>query len=68
MAIKWKTERQIYIEKRMPEILIELTSSDWKTIKYQEGALSEEEFEAHKIERQSLREEYNALELELGAL
>lgn len=56
------------IERRMQDIRTELTQSDWKTIKYAEGSLSEEDYQIHITERASLRDEYNTLELELALL
>lgn len=52
-------------EHRMQEILMLLQAGDYKTIKYAEGAYSEEEYAPIKAERQALRLEYNALEVEL---
>lgn len=52
----------------MQEIRTELLEGDWKTIKYIEGVLSEEDFAIHKNERQSLRDEYNLIEIELDVL
>lgn len=52
------------IETRMQEITQELSASDWKTIKYMEGGLSEEDYIVHKADRARLRDEYNTLEEE----
>lgn len=60
-----KQERIAEIRKRMEDIKTTLASMDYKTIKYVEGNLTEEEFTVHKAKKLTLREEYSALEAEL---
>ena len=56
------------IENRLQEIRAELSQGDWKTIKHQEGGLSDKDWEAHTAKRASLRDEFNKLEYELKSL
>jgi phage-related protein len=56
------------IENRLQEIRAELAQGDWKTIKHQEGGLSEKDWEVHTSKRASLRSEFNKLELEFKTL
>ena len=53
------------INQRMQEIVQELNSTDWKTVKYMELGQFDEEYEEHIAHRQALRDEYNALEAQL---
>lgn len=63
-------KQRIIAEKRarMVAIQAELDAKDYKTIKYVEGALTEEEFQLHKAEKIALRTEYDTLEQEVAAL
>lgn len=63
-----KQQRISEIQNRMSEIVSELNSTDWKTIKFIEGELSEDDFNSHKQTRSDLRLEYNTLETELSDL
>ena len=56
------------IEHRMHEIKIELALSDYKTMKFIDGALSQEEYEPIRLVRIALRAEYNLIEAELETL
>lgn len=56
------------IEQRLQAITQELKEQDYKTLKYIEGDLSEEEFITHKTHKNALREEYNTLEDELSSI
>lgn len=47
------------------QLKVELSKLDYKTIKYIEGALSEEEFEEVKAQKQQMRNRINELEEEL---
>lgn len=53
------------INQRMQEIVQELNSTDWKTVKYMELGQFDEEYEEHIAHRQALRDEYNELEAQL---
>lgn len=61
-----KQERESFVRRRMDEIKVELSQTDYLTMKFIEGELSDEEYEPHKAHRASLREEYNRLENELS--
>lgn len=61
-----KQQRVSEIQQRLQEILAELQKTDYKAIKFAEGIYTEEEYAETKLARQNLRDEYNALELELG--
>ena len=63
-----KQQRVMEIQERMREIEVELRESDWRTVKFIEGALPEADFNPHKIHRVDLRSEYNAIETELKNL
>lgn len=58
----------IEIRNRMNAILVQLSESDWKTIKYIEGNLSIEEFNQHISLKTELRNEYNILEEQFNNL
>lgn len=60
--------RILEIQNRISEIRVLLSKTDYKTTKYIEGSLSEEEFSVHKSEREELRAEYRSLEEELFLL
>ena len=67
--------RKIEKEKTLEHKRVELNSFknniaqiDYKTIKYIEGELTEEEFELHKIEKQTLRKKIKELETEIEEL
>ena len=68
LALEQEQLRKTEIEKRLQEIKHELEQSDWKSIKYIEGAISEDDFIEHKLHREELRQEYNSLELELNPI
>lgn len=53
---------------RMSEILELLKSMDYKTHKFIDGEISESDFEIVKLTRVNLRNEYNAIELELNSV
>lgn len=55
------------ISERIETLKIELASTDYKAIKYAEGWLTEEEYAPIKAQRQSIRDEINALEAEAQA-
>lgn len=54
--------------KRIKYLKYLLKSTDYKTSKYVEGALSEEEFAELKVQKQAWRDEINVLEAEIEAL
>ena len=56
------------IPERQMEIRTELHQSDHKALQFNEGWITEEEFEPIRLERQALREEYRALESELKSI
>lgn len=56
------------IQNRMKDIENEYKSLDYKTIKYIEGQLTEDEWQVHLYNKTLLREEYDALEEELGGI
>jgi hypothetical protein len=56
------------IERRLQEIRAELQSTDYKAIKFAEGAYTEAEYASTKSQRTALRAEYNELEAELATL
>ena len=58
-------QRVSEIQQKMSDIVQELNASDWKTVKYMELGVFDDEYDQHIIYRNSLRELYNALELEL---
>lgn len=45
-----------------------LTQSDYKALKHADGALTDEEYESTRLERQELRDKINALEWELEGI
>lgn len=45
-----------------------LTSTDYKALKHADGALTDEEYEETRLERQELRDKINALEWELEGI
>lgn len=45
-----------------------LAQSDYKALKHADGALTDEEYEPIRLERQELRDKINALEDELAEL
>ena len=49
-------------ESRITELKSKLASTDYKAIKFAEGALTEEEYAEIKTQRQSWRDEINRLE------
>ena len=56
------TKHHITLKKR------EIAAGDYKTTKYTEGKLTEEEFTTHCVEAQAIREEINQLEAKRDAL
>jgi len=60
--------RKFEIQQRLQDITIELKETDYKAIKFSEGHYTAEEYQPILDERQALRDEYNALELELAEL
>ena len=60
--------RKVEIKQRLQSIKGELAQTDYKAIKYAEGAYTEEEYLPIKQERQALRDEYNDLEKEFETL
>ena len=50
------------LDNRISLLKTSLASTDYKTIKYIEGKLTEEEFEANNAKRQAWRDEINRLE------
>ena len=60
--------RLFEIPQRQQEILIALRETDYKAIKFAEGHYTAEEYQPILDERQALRDEYNALKLELAEL
>jgi len=60
--------RLFEIQQRLQEIIIKLKETDYHTLKFIEGDLTEETFQPFKELRHKLRLEYNQLEAELAAL
>ena len=56
------TEQEKYF--RIQYLKLQLTSTDYKAIKYAEGQISEAEYTSVKAQRQSWRDEINKLEEE----
>lgn len=50
------------------KLKLNLKKSDYKTLKFIEGKLSQDEFENVKLERQKIREKINELENQLNVL
>lgn len=66
-------DNKIFIQRKeimnqMSDIKRQLNDTDYKTLKYIDGDLSEEEYESIKNIRVILRKEYNNLEKELAIL
>lgn len=55
-------KRRAGMIERIAELKKNLAATDYKTLKYAEGRLSIEEFEAVKVQRVAWREEINSLE------
>lgn len=58
-------KEKIKARQEIMQLKVELSKLDYKTIKYIEGALSEEEFEEVKNAKQQMRNRINELEEEL---
>lgn len=58
-------ENKGLIGQEIANCLGELSSTDYKAIKYAEGLISAEEYEPIKAERQALRDRINELEKQL---
>ena len=56
------------IQQRLSDILMALQATDYQSHKFADGDLTEEEYAPIRVERKSLREEYNQLEAELAGL
>lgn len=56
------TEQQLKARNRILELKIKLRESDYKAIKYAEGAIGEGEYAITKAQRQAWRDEINTLE------
>ena len=54
-----------YKAHRIAELKAQLAATDYKCLKYMEGWLTDTEYAPIKAERQTLRDEINALEAEL---
>ncbi len=68
LAIQEKISKQERIEQinlEMEEIQAKLNNTDYKTLKWMEGLLTDEEYNPTKEERISLRSRYNELEEEI---
>lgn len=68
IEIEFPNPRIQEIQDRLQEITQILKINDYKTLKYIEGDLSEEDFIVHKTLKNDLRTEYNTLEEELNNL
>lgn len=68
MEIDIPNPRISEIRMRLQEIENEYKSLDYKTIKYIEGDLTEDEWQVHLYNKTLLRDEYDALEEELGGI
>ena len=53
-------------EKSIQELKDKLNATDYQAIKYAEGQLTEEEYAAMKAQRQTWRDQINALEMQFG--
>lgn len=62
--IAYESSRE-YKSQKIDDLKIQLSSTDYKAIKFAEGWLSEEEFAPVRAERQALRNQINALEAQL---
>ena len=63
---KYNTRKQkLLIEPQIIELKQKLADTDYKAIKYAEGAISEEEYAPIKQQRQAWRDEINELEEQL---
>lgn len=58
-------ENKGLIGQEIANCLSELSSTDYKAIKYAEGLISAEEYEPIKAERQALRDRINELQRQL---
>ena len=58
-------ENKAIIAQEIVRCLGELSSTDYKAIKYAEGLITAEEYEPIKVERQALRDRINELEVML---
>lgn len=54
-----------YKLQKIDDLKAQLSSTDYKAIKYAEGWLTEEEFAPVKAERQAIRDQINVLESQL---
>ena len=65
--IAFESSRE-YKEMRISELKAQLAETDYKALKFAEGWLSAEEYAPIKAERQAIRNEINALEVEILCL
>lgn len=56
------------IESEIRGLKLLLASTDYKALKHADGALTDEEYEETRLERQELRDKINILEDELAEL
>lgn len=61
-------ERRTEIESEIAGLKQILTSTDYKCLKYADGALSDAEYAETKAQRQNLRDKINELEAELATI
>ncbi len=61
-------ERKMEIESEIRGLKQLLDASDYKALKHADGALTDEEYEATRVQRQGFRDQINALEAELAGL
>ena len=59
-------EKKTNIESEIAGLKQLLTNSDYKALKHADGALTDEEYEKIRQERQKLRDKINVLEQELA--
>lgn len=67
-ALIAKEQRQSEIQNRMQEIGSRLQELDVKRYKFIDQHITASEYEVYRIEANTLRDEYNALEVELTTL
>ena len=60
--LPYEKEEDIPRAERIIECKTELKDTDYITLKYMEGVISDEVYEETKVKRQALRDEINALE------
>lgn len=60
--------RKVALESEIRGLKQLLASTDYKALKHADGALTDEEYEPTRLERQELRDKINTLEWELEGI